>query len=321
MNTTFYSWLGGCLALSLSLGLSAFETSAQTSISTGTAKTRTIKTNFAPTSLAQTKPKQPKIYLLPISQLPQWSQLELPIHDTTINLSKIKPSRTERLISDKPKISIVVDDLGDNSVIAGKMIDLPAPLTLAILPHTPFASQIARKAIAVEHEVIMHLPMEALSRPDLLGPGALLANMLHTDFSKTFLTSAKTIPHMVGFNNHMGSLLTQDIEKMQWLMTIAQQNNWYFLDSKTSGASIAQTTASSRGVPTIGRDIFLDHHTNKAELPKMLSQQFERLKLIAKKRGHVVVICHPYPETVDFLNRKLPELQQEFELVRLSELI
>lgn len=228
---------------------------------------------------------------------------------------------TEELVSIKPKISIVVDDLGDNSIIAKQIATLPAALTLAILPHTPFAQSISELASKHGHEVIMHIPMEALSRPDLLGPGALFEGMEQQQFEQTFLSSAQTVPNLVGFNNHMGSLLTQSPQKMRWLMNLAQQKHWYFLDSKTSESSIAQQTAEKFGLANIGRDIFLDHHNEKSELPLILQKQFEKLKRIAKSKGHVVAICHPYQETFNFLAKNLPELEKEFEVVHLSELL
>lgn len=221
------------------------------------------------------------------------------------------------------KISIVIDDLGDNSIIARQMLSLPGQMTAAILPHTPFASLIADYADAHGHEVIMHLPMEAFSRPDLLGPGALYADMLKPEIQDTLIKSASSVPKMVGFNNHMGSMLTENTEKMQWVMESAKQKGWYFLDSKTSESSVAQSIAAQVGLPSIGRDIFLDHHADAdgGQLQRIFQQRFQRAQQIALRKGSVVVICHPYPETLKFLRAQIPQLGDEFQLVHLSELL
>jgi len=225
-------------------------------------------------------------------------------------------------LKQKPKISIVIDDLGDNSIIARQMLSLPATMTAAILPRTPHAKPIAEFAAAHGHEVIMHLPMEAFSRPDLLGPGALFADMPKQAMQKTFTENAATVPNMVGFNNHMGSLLTENEEKMRWVMEAAKAKGWYFLDSKTSEASVAQNVAGTLGIPTIGRDVFLDHHTAQDEpsLHQLFADRFEQAKKIARIRGQVVIICHPYPETLQFLKDQLPLINQEYQMVRLSHL-
>ena len=222
-----------------------------------------------------------------------------------------------------PKVSIVVDDLGDNSIIARKLSELPVPLTMAILPQTPHSKKIANLANQKGHEVIMHLPMEAFTRPDLLGPGAILADMADEKIYDIMDTNIKSIPHLVGFNNHMGSLLTENTEKMKSLMAFAKKQDWYFLDSKTSEESVAQNVAMGKGLQTVGRDIFLDHHTpnTKANLNQILEKQFSRALKIASKKGSVVIICHPYPETFAFLENQLTSQKDKFHFVKLSELV
>ncbi len=217
----------------------------------------------------------------------------------------------------RPKISIVIDDLGDNSIIARQLLSLPGKLTAAILPRTPHAKFISKFATKNGHEIIMHLPMEAFTRPDLLGPGALFSSMDKTTINQTFDLDAASIPHIIGFNNHMGSLLTEDAEKMRWILEQAKSRSFFFLDSKTTKSSVAENLAQEMGVPSIGRDIFLDHSVELSSIEK----QFAKLKRIARKNGQVVVICHPYPETLQFLSQNLASLEGEFELVGLSELL
>ena len=223
----------------------------------------------------------------------------------------------KRAILYKPKISIVIDDLGDNSIIAKQMLSLPAKMTAAILPQTPHAEMISKFATLKGHDVIMHLPMEAFTRPDLLGPGALFSRMDQETFKNVLEQNIASIPNIIGFNNHMGSLLTEDEEKMQWLMQEAKNQSFLFLDSKTSQDSIAEDIANQTGVPSIGRDIFLDHKG----VDISITEQFERSKNIARKVGKAVIICHPYPETLEFLKHNLPSLGEEFELVGLSSIM
>ncbi|PCI72154.1 MAG: hypothetical protein COB38_04480 [Gammaproteobacteria bacterium] len=217
----------------------------------------------------------------------------------------------------KPKIAIVIDDLGDNLIIAKKIIALQAKLTLGILPQTPQSKEIAELAYKQGHEIILHLPMEAHTRPDLLGPGALYSSMSFDVFLKTFRDDIASIPYISGFNNHMGSLLTEDKLKMEWIMDEAKNHSLYFLDSKTSGNTIAKKIAIQKGIKSLNRDVFLDHSTNRNNM--ML--QLKHLKFIAKRNGQAVLICHPYPETLAFLQESITLLDDEFKLVVLSELL
>jgi uncharacterized protein len=250
------------------------------------------------------------------------NRLGLPAYLQSENLALLL-GQGKPVVQELPKVAIVVDDLGVNSVVAKRLLAIKPPLTAAILPHTPHAKTIAETANANGHQVIMHLPMEAFSRPDLLGPGALYNAMDKLNLQSTMLDSGSSIPYLVGFNNHMGSMLTENERAMSWVMEKAKQLGWFFLDSKTSQESVAQDVARKLGIPSIGRDIFLDHHTakQKPELADIIQQRFKRALKIADKNGQVVIICHPYPQTVEFLTHQLAQYSDQYELVKLSDLI
>ncbi|MGB0495665.1 MAG: divergent polysaccharide deacetylase family protein [Kangiellaceae bacterium] len=232
---------------------------------------------------------------------------------TQSTVAKDNPSNLKQ----KPKIAIVIDDLGDNSIIAKKIIALPAKLTLGILPHTPHSKLIAKLANQKGHEIILHLPMEAYSRPDLLGPEALYSDMEFDEFTKIIQKNIQSIPYISGFNNHMGSRLTEDEEKMEWLMEEIKSHSLYFLDSRTSERSIAGKIATKKGIKSINRDIFLDHSIK----PNDMMLQLKNLKFIANKNGQAVLICHPYPETLAFLEKNISIINDNFILVSLSDLL
>jgi hypothetical protein len=66
------------------------------------------------------------------------------------------------------------------------------------------------------------------------------------------------------------------------------------------------------------RDVFLDPD----RAPDTVAREFERMKALARKQGRVVAIGHPYPATLELLERELPRLLEEgFELVSASELV
>ena len=135
-------------------------------------------------------------------------------------------------------------------------------------------------------------------------------------FLKTLQDDIASIPHISGFNNHMGSLLTEDKLKMEWIMDEAKNHSLYFLDSKTTENSIARLAATQKGLASIERDIFLDHSIKSNDM--ML--QLKHLKFIAKLNGKAVLICHPYPETLIFLQQNIRELKKAYELSSLSDL-
>jgi len=64
--------------------------------------------------------------------------------------------------------------------------------------------------------------------------------------------------------------------------------------------------------------VFLDPDTD----PETVASEFERMKQLARQRGAVVAIGHPYSATLELLEQELPALEEQgFELVRISELV
>lgn len=164
---------------------------------------------------------------------------------------------------------------------------------------------------------MLHLPMQALNGKKL-GPGGITNDMSEMDVKQTINQAFENIPFAKGANNHMGSLLTQLDEPMLWVMESLKQKRLYFVDSITTRYTKAGSTADKLGIPRLKRQIFLDNDVSQAGL----EQQFERLIALALRQGQVVAIAHPHPETIEYLKRNLPRLQQAgISLVKVSELL
>ena len=126
------------------------------------------------------------------------------------------------------------------------------------------------------------------------------------------------VPQATGFNNHMGSLLTESPTMMSWVMQAAMLRGQYFVDSRTSAMSVAMQEAERRGINTISRDVFLDYEDNAATVEK----QIKLLVKKAKQRGYALGIGHPYPDTLATLEKWLPIIEQQgIKVVPVSRLI
>ena len=146
----------------------------------------------------------------------------------------------------RPRIAIIIDDLGYERQAGERAISLPGPLAYAILPDTPRATYLAEAAHADGKEVLLHLPLQAERDHEYREPGTLLLDMSHRQFSRTFAGSFESIPHAIGVNNHRGSLLTRHPGHMAWLMEeIEKQRNLFFVDSYTTASSVALVSRTS----------------------------------------------------------------------------
>jgi polysaccharide deacetylase 2 family uncharacterized protein YibQ len=216
----------------------------------------------------------------------------------------------------KGKIALIIDDVGYNKQDIDA-ITIKGSLTYAVLPHTPYAKAYAQMAYDAQKDVILHIPMESLSGKDL-GPGALMTDMNQQQIEARLSNALREIPFAIGINNHMGSLLTQKSTAMLWTMDFLQRHNLFFVDSKTSRFSLGEEYADKAGIHSFHRNVFIDNDLSE----KAMEKQFKLLIRIAQKYRRSIGIAHPYPETVKFLNKKLPLLKNHnVKLVPISDLL
>lgn len=218
-----------------------------------------------------------------------------------------------------PKIAIIIDDLGWQLAAAERTINLPGPVTCSVLPQTPRGLEIAIKAYEKGKDVLLHLPLQPMSREEPADPGGITLDMSRRRFAETFAADLAAVPHAVGINSHRGSLLTRHPGHMRWLMEeIGAREGLFFVDSYTTHLSVALSIAEEFGIPARRRDVFLDADA----APESVAREFERLKQLARKRGTAIGIGHPYPTTLAFLEKALPKLEEEgFQLVGIRELV
>ena len=218
-----------------------------------------------------------------------------------------------------PRISIIIDDLGYQLEAGRRAIDLPGPLAYAILPGTPRGRRLAELANDQGKEVLLHLPLEAAEYDGPVEPGSIMLDMSRTAFEAAFSSAIESVPFAVGVSSHRGSLLTRHPGHMSWLMEeIQRRDGLFFIDSYTTHESVALRIAAETGVRAIKRDVFLDHDRS----PEAVRAEFQRLKKLARTNGKAVAIGHPFPDTLELLEREIPNLAKEgIELVPISQLI
>ena len=215
-------------------------------------------------------------------------------------------------------IAIVIDDLGKSLEAGRRAVQLPGPVACAFLPRERYTVALADAAHHNGKEVMLHLPMDSVDRR-ALDEGAVTLDMTEREFISTVQANLALLPHAVGINNHMGSLLTRHPGHMSWLMReIQRRQPMFFVDSRTTVATVARQLALENGVPTVDRNVFLDNDLDAEQI----AFQFRRLLRLARREGGALAIGHPHPQTLALLERELPALARRgVKLVSVSELI
>nr|WP_320130953.1 divergent polysaccharide deacetylase family protein [uncultured Holophaga sp.] len=219
-----------------------------------------------------------------------------------------------------PRFALIIDDLGyAKPELVTRLCSEPIPFAVAVLPFQEFTHQSAEIAHAKGKEVMLHLPMEPLGYPGPSrnpGPGAVFHTQSEAEVKDTVRKALAAIPFRKGVNNHMGSRITPDRERMGWVMAEVKQAGCFFVDSRTEKNTVALDVAQKLGVPAVQRKVFLDDDKSFSEMKK----QWDRALALARKDGHVVIIGHIYPETVAALEKLVPASREQVKFVNVSEL-
>ena len=216
------------------------------------------------------------------------------------------------------RLAIILDDLGADRAVADAIFTLPYPLTISVLPNQDHSVDIAAQAHRLGYEVMLHLPMQSVGdeTPETqeLRPGMPLEGI-----PVLFEHMMETVPYAAGVNNHQGSEATADPALMQELMPVLLKWNLFYVDSRTSAATVAYDTAQRLGVRSGFRNVpFLDDVVEVSAVRKELERAFRG----AKEKGSAIAIGHPHPATLQALRELLPQAKaQGVHLVYASELV
>ncbi|MDP9128555.1 MAG: divergent polysaccharide deacetylase family protein [Pseudomonadota bacterium] len=214
------------------------------------------------------------------------------------------PSPSPRPRGDHAQIAIVLDDLGLDLRGTKKAIELPSFVTLSFMSYATRLREQTKEGRDRGHELLLHMPMEPTGHADP-GPGALLVALPPDEIRRRFQNGLASFAGFDGVNNHMGSKFTADTTGMEIVIDELQQRHLFFLDSRTTSKTVGESLARQHGLPTIGRDVFLDDD----EAIGAVRNQMEQAERIARRKGSAVVIGHPHPATLEALSGWIPDAQ------------
>jgi polysaccharide deacetylase 2 family uncharacterized protein YibQ len=215
----------------------------------------------------------------------------------------------------RPLIAVVLDDVGVARSHAELAIDLPGVITLSFMTYADGVADMAARARAKGHELMLHVPMEPLGHEIDAGPHVLTVGASDSELLKRLAWGLGRFPGYIGINNHMGSRFTQDERGMQVVLAELKRRNLLFLDSRTISNTVGDKLATRMGVPHVMRDVFLDNEMDEAAVIKQLMQA-ER---VAASKGQAIAIGHPHPATIAAIRAWMPKAEARgFVIVPLS---
>ncbi|MCZ4282049.1 divergent polysaccharide deacetylase family protein [Kiloniella laminariae] len=239
-------------------------------------------------------------------------------YDTGDIQSAAPRSKTSWIRPERPRVAVVLDDVGVNRRGAELAIELPASITLSFMTYAPGVKAMAAEARHRGHELMLHVPMEPVGRADP-GPNALLTGLSDQEILSRLDWGMSQFDGYIGINNHMGSKFTAWDKGMTLVLAQIAKTDYFFLDSRTSSDSVVEASAAKTGVSLLSRDVFIDN--NYRDTDKILAQlvQAER---IARQHGHAIAIGHPHETTVKVLHEWIKAAEERgIDVVPISKIM
>ena len=217
------------------------------------------------------------------------------------------------------QIFVVIDDAGLAAGETEQYLDIPVPMTIAVLPHLKDTELVCRLVARDRNkEIILHQPMEAYDANQNPGQGAILSTTRPAQVAAMLDWNLSSVRGAVGMNNHMGSRITENPDLMREVLRYCRAHGLLFLDSKTAYNSVVPAVAAQERVHLEQRDSFLDIEHDREYIRRMWSHAVAK----ARDNGYVIVIGHAWSdETAAAIRESYQTLQnQGYTFHRLSEL-
>ena len=224
-------------------------------------------------------------------------------------IKKLLPEKKKPIIKQySAKIAIVLDDGGNNLELIKRVANLPYPLTVAILPFTPYDKKSAELLRDAKKHAFMHLPLQPHGYPGIEpGKGAILLNTPTNLIDIIINKNIERIGSINGVNNHMGSMFTENKDKTTLVLKSVRRYTNVFVDSRTSSKSMAYEVCKSVMEKCGYNSMFIDNDNNKA----LILKKIEEASNLAKTKKNIIIIGHIRPSTVEALEEALPVYDKE----------
>ncbi len=240
------------------------------------------------------------------------------IQKSNENIATVEKVKERKTTPGEGKLALIIDDFGYTKEPIQAYRGIHRPLTFAILPNHPYSMDAMKYGKQDGRILILHLPMEAMS-----SAAKEEAITIHTDMSESEIRAVinqltEAVPNISGVNNHQGSKATADNRVMQTVMNEMEGKGLFFIDSHTSGSSVAYSTARKLGVPTAQNELFIDNDSDV----NAIKMQLRTAGDMALRNGDAIAIGHARMNTAKAIKEIIPELEAKgVEFVFVTELL
>ncbi|MDD4615688.1 MAG: divergent polysaccharide deacetylase family protein [Alphaproteobacteria bacterium] len=217
-------------------------------------------------------------------------------------------ARPFNLADKRPRIAIVISDLGMSRVMADQaIVQLPPTVTLSFDSQAPAVAAWGTRARQDGHEILVQLPVEPFDYPRSdPGPNSLLTNLTKSENLSRLMKTLRRATGYVGVTTTLASQLTADPAQFGMILNVLRDRGLMVLDSRVVSRAVVTETARNAGVPVASVTQRLD-----ADLaPEAINAALGNLEKTALQSGRAVGITAATPLMINLVQawaKTLPE--------------
>lgn len=208
-------------------------------------------------------------------------------------------ARPSSSLETRPRVAVVITDLGLSDAITERAIAMPGAITLAFSPYAPKLAEYIVMARDAGHEVMIGLPMEPRDFPR--SDAGVLSLMTSVPAERNTLNLRRVMASATGYIgmvSYQGSGFTASRASLQPIMQDLAKRGLVYFDTLENATSVAPEVASNAELPHAAADLFLGSSESRSGLRAKLSQ----VELLAKTQGTAVVAARPFPMSMGRLD-------------------
>ena len=224
--------------------------------------------------------------------------------------------KKKRVYSGKPKISIVVTNLGLNRRSTELALTLPTQCGLGFLPYTQSLKPLLHKAQGRGHEIYLYLPLQTSKALDNPGKYALMNNLSLEENEVRLNVILNSQARYNGVYSSYKEVFTEDMHASAMIFDQLDDKNLIFILGKGLARGVPDHISSHNNI--IPTNIIIDEQPDKDSI----RNQLEELTKTAENEGIAFGYAQGFTLTIEMIRDWIPLLNKKgIQLVPVSELL
>ncbi len=217
-------------------------------------------------------------------------------------------SRPSSSLETRPRIAVVVTNLGTSTEATELALRLPGAVTLTFAPYSRKLGEWIDKARGDGHEVMITLPMEPRDFPRSdAGPYALLTTLTPEQNMRRLDWVLSRATGYIGVTNYQGSGFAAKKSAVTPIMQALAKRGLIYFDTSETTDSDAGKAAGSAGAMWAEADIVADADLSRPAITRKLSEA----EVVAKSNKTAIVLIDAYPVGIDRVTKWIEEFQEK----------